>query len=302
MSNVRDIAGDKPTYFDLIYLVHPSDFLPADQTPRVKGTSTVAEDPNAARARSFRMNVVWALDRGNLQSASAGVNRHALEYFALNTSELYDLQHHKDLLLAEASAMAAHLHEDRCHIAFFTHTLSRPNVDTCDAHVLPRMAKTAKLVLAADQASFDSISSNIGHLSAIIREQAERACHHELYLPRAHTPPVAHSATWYVTRFIFRSTVVLATHDNETTTSECLDSDEEADEEDGEAGREAGDQDPAPPTYDAASQDASYFYDCQGSSPKNSIHKILNQSTTPAVTILPAPHTERSRTYDNNQV
>ncbi|EGG07531.1 uncharacterized protein MELLADRAFT_62545 [Melampsora larici-populina 98AG31] len=252
MSNVREIVGDNPTYFDLIYLVHPSDFLAADQTPHVKGTSTVAEDPNAARARSFRRNVVWALDRGNVKSAFAGVNQHALEYFALNTSELYDLQHHKDLLLAEASAIAAHLHEDRCHIAFFTHTLSRPNVDTCDQLVFPQMAAKAKVVLAVDQVSFDSISRNIGHLSAIIREQAERACHHELYLPRAHTPPVAHSATWYVTRFIFRSTVVLATHDDETTTSESLNSDEEADEEDGEA----GDQDPAPPTYEATSQNA----------------------------------------------
>ena len=84
---------------------------------------------------------------------------------------------------------------------------------------------------------------------------SERACHHELYLPRAHTPPVAHSATWYVTRFIFRSTVVLATHDDETTTSESLNCDEEA-EEDGEASGEAGDQTPAPPTYEAASQNA----------------------------------------------
>ncbi|KAH9823370.1 hypothetical protein DFH28DRAFT_880732, partial [Melampsora americana] len=49
----KDIVGKHPSHMDLIYLLHPRDFLPGDERMHPNTTLTVAEDPKGTRAQSF---------------------------------------------------------------------------------------------------------------------------------------------------------------------------------------------------------------------------------------------------------
>ncbi|EGF99788.1 uncharacterized protein MELLADRAFT_112399 [Melampsora larici-populina 98AG31] len=73
MSLVKHVVGESPDHLDLIYLLHPSDFLPGDDRMHPRGTLTVAEDPKGTRAQNFQSCVVACLDHGFFQRALSGI-------------------------------------------------------------------------------------------------------------------------------------------------------------------------------------------------------------------------------------
>ncbi|KAH9808935.1 hypothetical protein DFH28DRAFT_1123546 [Melampsora americana] len=189
MSLVKHIVGSQPSYMDLMYLLHPRDFLPDDGV-YPKGTLTVAEDPNRRRAQHFRIHVIRELNEGNLQVASAGVDLHIQQYEVLNSSELCHLEHHRDLLVEEAVREAKYIMDDR---RAFSQALSIPH-----------------------QANFSIASQKVGFLGAIVKQEAERACHFEHSGGSTTTWP-PYIASSYITEFLYRASAVLCQHEGSLT-------------------------------------------------------------------------------------